>query len=664
MNHWVMDYETLSNCFVAVFKHYKTEETKIFSVCKLQNDFDKFIEFLKQNIETNEWHISYNGLAFDAQVTHNILKDHDNLKLMAGEEIAEEIYGYAQKAIEKSNKREFQDFPEWEMVIKQIDVFKLNHWDNMAKRSSLKWIEYTMDWNNILDMPIHHDTSIDTQDQLDLIVEYCINDVNATKEIYNKSKSLIALRLDLSKRYGINLLNASEPRISKELFSYYLCKELNMLKRDLKQLRTFRRVIKLEDIILPIVKFETAEFNNILERFKAVELDPLNIKGAFKYSVKYRGVKTDFGLGGVHGATIPGVYEESEDTVIMSSDVTSFYPNLAIKNKWAPKHFPAEQFCDQYEWFFNERKKIPKSNPMNYVYKIILNSTYGLSNDKNSFLYDPEFTMRITINGQLTLMMLYEMIMEAIPEAQAIMQNTDGIETIIPKTAISTYMEVCKKWEKITMLQLEHDQYQKIIFGDVNNYIGVFNFVETDLTKFRELKKTNPHYLFKAEKDKFYYAPVKCKGRFEFTDLALHKNKSKLVIPKGIYEYFVNGVLPEVYLKENQNILDYCIGSKTNGGWQVTSQYLKTGELAVDNLQKINRYYISNKGSKLIKVNKNDGRMIQLESGPWLATVYNKMTINPKWESYNINYKYYLQAIEKEINNILGINCGQLDLFK
>ena len=62
------------------------------------------------------------------------------------------------------------------MSIKQIDVFKLNHWDNMAKRSSLKWIEYTMDWDNILDMPIHHDTEINTQDQLDLVIEYCIND--------------------------------------------------------------------------------------------------------------------------------------------------------------------------------------------------------------------------------------------------------------------------------------------------------------------------------------------------------------------------------------------------------------------------------------------------------------------------------------------------------
>ena len=32
MNHWIMDYETLKNCFVAVFKHYKTDEMKIFSI--------------------------------------------------------------------------------------------------------------------------------------------------------------------------------------------------------------------------------------------------------------------------------------------------------------------------------------------------------------------------------------------------------------------------------------------------------------------------------------------------------------------------------------------------------------------------------------------------------------------------------------------------------
>ena len=44
MKHWVMDYETLSDCFVAVFEHYKTNETKTFVVHDLQNDFNKLLK--------------------------------------------------------------------------------------------------------------------------------------------------------------------------------------------------------------------------------------------------------------------------------------------------------------------------------------------------------------------------------------------------------------------------------------------------------------------------------------------------------------------------------------------------------------------------------------------------------------------------------------------
>ena len=634
MNHWIMDYETLKNCFVAVFTHYKSEETKIFSICKLQNDYEKLIEFLEQNIDNNEWHISYNGLAFDAQITQNIIKDHQygRHEKMDGESIAEEIYGYAQRAITKSNNREFQDFPEWDLTIKQIDVFKLNHWDNVAKMSSLKWIQYSMDWDNIIDMPIHHETSIDTQEQLDLIIKYCINDVESTKEIFERSKPLITLRKNLTDQYNINLYSASEPRISKELFAYYLSKELSIPKWELKKLRTFRSVIKIKDLILDYIKFETPEFNNLLEKFKTVEINPNQTKGGFKYNVNYKGIKTHFGLGGAHGAMQPGVYESDNENIIMSSDVASFYPNLAIMNKISPAHLDKKAFCDLYEWFFTERKKIPKSDPMNYVYKIILNSTYGLSNDKNSFLYDPQFTMFITVNGQLTLMMLYEMIMEAIPEAIPLLQNTDGVETIIPKSKIDLYMEICKKWEEITNLVLEHDQYKKLILADVNNYIAIDN-----------------------------NGKAKCKGRFEFENLALHKNKSKLIIPKAIYAYFVDGTLPEYTLKHNKNILDYCIGGKSKGVWKQIAIYVEDGQAQEDELQKINRYYISNQGKKIIKRNP-DGREIQLEAGKWLQTIYNDQSTKP-WEEYNINEKYYLDAIEKEINNIIGIKSNQLLLF-
>lgn len=63
-----------------------------------------------------------------------------------------------------------------------------------------------------------------------------------------------------------------------------------------------------------------------------------------------------------------------------------------------------------YESFYKERLKYPKKDPRNYLFKIILNSAYGLSNEENSYLYDPLFTMQITINGQLLLTRLLEMI--------------------------------------------------------------------------------------------------------------------------------------------------------------------------------------------------------------------------------------------------------------
>ena len=663
MRHWVMDYETLKNCFTGVFEHYKTTETKVFVVHDLRNDLNDFISFLNENINNKEWHISYNGLAFDGQITHYILDNHKSWLNLSGCEVANIIYKYAQRCIQKSNAKEFSDYPQWKMKISQIDVFKLHHWDNPAKRSSLKWIQYSMDWENILDMPIHHETEITTQKEIDVILEYCVNDVRSTKEVYNRAKSQIGLRKELTKTYGINMFSASEPRISKEIFGYYLSRNLNIPKKDLRKMRTYRDTIKVKDIILPCVSFTSDEFKTLHDRFKTLEVDAASLKGGFKYYIDYKDVKTHFGLGGAHGANSKGMYESTEDLVIMSSDVTSFYPNLAIKNKWSPEHFPKDEFCNQYEWFFEERKKIPKSNPMNYVYKIILNSTFGLSNDVNSFFYDPELCLRITINGQLTLMMLYEQIMERIPGSIALLQNTDGVETIIPREYIDLYMEICKEWEDKTNLNLEHDEYQKLVLADVNNYIGVNNYIDVDITKWREVKQRQPHYLFKVKNDKFSYAPVKLKGRFDFHELQLHKNKSKLVIPKAIYQYFVHDVLPEDYLNKNKNILDYCIGGKSKGDWKQIARYIKDGSLVEDELQKINRYFISSIGKKIVKVNKTDGREIQLESGQWLQTVFNKMTVEPKWENYKINKSYYMQAIESEINSIITVNNNQLKLF-
>ena len=631
--HWVMDYETLLNCFVAVFEDVKSLDREIFVIHKERNECLEFITFLERNILLEEWHVSFNGIGFDAQVTEHILENKDQLLEMSGEEVALFIYAKAQDTIQRSSEREWAVFAPWTLQIKQVDVFKLNHWDNANKRTSLKWAQFSMDWQNIQDMPIHHSTEIKTLKQIDSIIGYCINDVASTKAIMYRSKKQIALRQELTKEYNIDLFSASEPRIAKELFAMFLSKKTGIKKYDLKKMRTYRSKLIVNDLLLPNIKFKTATFQRLVSKFRDLELDPYDLKGSFKYSVRYKGITTHFGLGGVHGAR-KDIYTSNDEYVIMSSDVTSFYPNLAIRNKWSPLHLPKKEFCDQYEWFFNERKKIPKSDPRNYVYKIVLNSTYGLSNDENSFLYDPELTMRITLNGQLSLMMLYEMICERIPNAVPLMQNTDGLETRIPRKYVDEYMEICKEWEDITNLQLEHDTYQKVVLADVNNYIAL-----------------------KEGKD----FKTKAIGRFVFEDLPLHKNKSFLCIRKAMYDYFIYGKDPEQSIKENKSIFDFCGGVKAKGDWKFFEEHVINGEHKRDPLQKTVRYYISNKGSKTLKIHSLDGRVAQVEAGKWLQTMFIDYIEKP-FENYDINYDFYIQKAKKEIE-ALEPKTNQLQLF-
>ena len=651
---WVMDYETIVNCFVAVFTSYSSkEDRKVFVIHDLRNDINEFIDFLQEGAAPKDWHFGFNNLAFDAQITEYILSRADYLKNMESpSEIANAIYEYAQNIIDKSKKGEWLDYPEFKLPIPCVDIFKLNHWDSNAKRSSLKWIQFTMDWHNVEEMPHPHDEPVIDNKTLQDVIDYCINDVESTKKIFNiknsKGEKIMAsqinLRSQLSKKYNLALNSASEPKISKNIFLHFLSEKLGRDKKEIRELRTYRSKVVLRDIILPYIKFETPEFIGAHNWFKNLEVDTKIYEDSDKregpkHRMMHKNVPTDYALGGIHGCISSGIYEAEDGKKIMSADVTSFYPNLAIKNGWSPAHIPKEEFCELYEWFFEERKKYPKGTPLNYLFKIILNSTYGLSKSKYSFLYDPELTFKITVNGQLLLSMLYEMISTRIPGSIPLMQNTDGLEFIIDEEHELEFHNICKEWEDITNLQLEIDEYKKMIIGDVNNYIAVYTNGKT-----------------------------KSKGRFEFDELALHKNKSHLIVPKAWHAYFVHGIDPKEFLKKNQKIYDYCIGAKIRGDWYFEERGVNEGTYFSKKLQKLVRYYVSDKGTKLIKCHP-DGREIQLKSGHYLTTLFNQYE-KKEWDEYGVNHKYYLDKIYDEIEKIESNsstlpqnNSTQLSLF-
>ena len=239
-----------------------------------------------------------------------------------------------------------------------------------------------------------------------------------------------------------------------------LSKKLNISESELQKLKTDREKIKVSEIIFDYIKFNRIEFKAILNKFKS---QTIYENGGFEEVANFQSLQINYGIGGIHAAIPNKIFEETNEYLLKSLDVTSFYPFIMIQNDLHPEHIDKNVFKSLLLEYFNERMKYPKKHPANYLYKIFLNSIYGLTNDEFSFLKDRKVTLAVCINGQLLLTMLLDMIVTKIQKAQIIMMNTDGFEIMIPRNMESLYLSICKEWENITKLSLEHFNYQKLI---------------------------------------------------------------------------------------------------------------------------------------------------------------------------------------------------------
>lgn len=643
VNHWVHDYETLSNLFVACFIHYKTDETKVFVIHRLRNDLHELLEFLDQNKKNGEWHISYNGLSFDSQITEYILRGRKFLVTWDPEDVAEYLYGKAQDIIQRQEDKQRSQFAEWQLQIGQIDIFKTNHWDNAAKRSSLKWLEFSMDWPNVQEMPIHHSSVVTTMDEINIVIGYCINDVRATKKLMQLSKPLIEVRTRIKNKYGLKCYSYSNTKLGSELLLKLYCESTGNDPREVRQMRTRREKVVIKDILFPYISFKTIDLIGFHEMLKGKVIH--NTKKEFEYKLRFMGYDFYYGAGGVHQCIDRGIYKADEEWVIMDLDVASLYPSIACVNRMYPAHLGEDFFRVYKEGIVDVRlaEKAKKENRDMAIiegFKEAANASYGNSNSEYSWLYDPQYTMQTTINGQLLITMLVENLLISLTGAQLLQTNTDGATLRIRRDELDKYKEICKEWEGITKLTLEFAEYSAMYIWDVNNYIGVY----------ADHKKS-----------------PKCKGRFEWEDLQkhkhthLHKNKSHLIVAKALFNYFVNDIPPERYLMENRNIYDYCAGAKAKSDWCFQQVCVVDQKIVHQDLQDTLRYYVSTKGCKIIKKNRTDNREIQLESGKWLQQEFNVYKELP-WEEYNVDESYYLEQIYKEIHNIMPRRDSQTKL--
>ena len=335
------------------------------------------------------------------------------------------------------------------------------HYSNPARATSLKDLEIAMRMDNVEEMPIHH-TQWCSEDDIDLILSYNKNDVEATykfllttvgKTDYSlyKGKNKIELRQNLSKKFKINCLNLPDVRIGESLMLNLYSRAIGANSWEIRKLGTKRPFINLGDCIPKWCNIKSKEFNKFLDIVKNTTVR--GEKKEFSASILFHGIFFDFGTGGAHGCIKPGIYKADEDTMILDLDVSSLYPSVARSLNLYPEHLGPE-FMRLYEQFIDARiaeKHKPKEERDNVLiegYKLLLNGTYGKSGEETSFMFDRMYTYKTTIGGQCFICMWAERMVEACPELRFLQINTDGITIMIPRNKLEDIRRVNEQLTK------------------------------------------------------------------------------------------------------------------------------------------------------------------------------------------------------------------------
>lgn len=323
--------------------------------------------------------------------------------------------------------------------------------------------------------------------------------------------------------------------------------------------------IPAKNILFDYINFQSPEFNEVLNWYK--NLNITHTKSGIATKCTYKGFDFHFGAGGIHGSIKPFIVESDEHYIIRDIDVTSYYPSIAIQNKLYPAHL-GKEFCRIYENLSEQRKKHKKGTTVNEMLKLALNGVYGDSNNKYSVFYDPQYTMAVTINGQLLLCMLAEQLMRY-EWLKLIQINTDGLTIKYPKEMAFLIENIELRWMDLTKLQLETSNYRAMFIRDVNNYIAVYEDQEKE---------------------------PKRKGDYEY-DREWHQDHSGMVIQKAVELYFLNGTDVEDFIRNHTDKFDFMMKGKVNRG----SRLVLSVEGQETELQNVIRFYFNKEGGELFK---------------------------------------------------------------
>ena len=314
---------------------------------------------------------------------------------------------------------------------------------------SLKQLEAYMG-HSIEESSIPFDTDEEfTEEMKAETIKYCTHDVLETVEVLKRRIYDFMAQKSLIETFN---LPAKDYRLTKAQLTAKVLKcnkNLSLAHQEW------------DNAILPCVSI--TKYTNVLEFYS----NRKNYQEGQKLEVMISGVPHTFALGGIHGA-IKRCHRKGN---LLHIDVTSYYPSIMIQHNLLTRQSEEPELFTQ---IYNKRVELKKAGKKDEQapYKIILNGTFGITNQEHSKAYDPQRNHDVCINGQLMLLMLLEMLEGT---CDLIQSNTDGIIVDVTNFDQERVESICHEWERITKMSLSFEPVTEIWQKDVNNYLITFD---------------------------------------------------------------------------------------------------------------------------------------------------------------------------------------------
>jgi hypothetical protein len=311
-----IDTECYKNYFLVLVKN---EEGKVHYWEMFNDKRPDTIMLAKALKSKTRTFVSFNGLSYDMPMVEAFLNGFTNEQLKA---LSDDII--------VNQARKYHNLP-----CDHIDIINIP-----IGQSSLKIYAGRLHCKKMQDLPIEPSATIKESD-ISNLRQYCENDVDNTRLIFDKVRKQIELREDMTEQYGINLNSKSDAQIAEAIIKSEMQKTYNIPINKFKAKNyADNHIFKYTDP--KIIKFKSHELNLIFNRllkeeFKLAENGSIICPDWLGERITIGTTVYQMGIGGIHSCEKAQHIKSDNDYHLCEQDVTGFYPNIIMQQGLYPE---------------------------------------------------------------------------------------------------------------------------------------------------------------------------------------------------------------------------------------------------------------------------------------------------------------------------------------